>query len=180
MMKVDDELKKIVTEGKGRCGPLPASPAAVDDVVAFVRTLKKEGRQAGFRSSLRSCRCRRGCVSSACSAAHRGRCAESAPPGIDCRPPLPARGGSVAAPALPAHPDSANEARIASAATGDCRYAGRSCTSIVSPIAIMQAWPDDVFQFAHVSRPGVQRQHESARGGSGRESPCRTARRTGR
>jgi mono/diheme cytochrome c family protein len=38
----DDELKKIVTEGKGKMPPVRSvTGKSVDDVVAFVRTLKK-------------------------------------------------------------------------------------------------------------------------------------------
>jgi cytochrome c5 len=38
----DDDLKKIVTEGKGKMRPVAGvTGKSVDDVVAFVRTLKK-------------------------------------------------------------------------------------------------------------------------------------------
>ncbi len=38
----NDELKKIITAGKGKMKAVPAvSGAAADDVVAFMRTLKK-------------------------------------------------------------------------------------------------------------------------------------------
>jgi mono/diheme cytochrome c family protein len=38
----DDELKKIITAGKGKMKPIASvSGAAVDDVAAYVRTLKK-------------------------------------------------------------------------------------------------------------------------------------------
>jgi mono/diheme cytochrome c family protein len=38
----DDDMKKIVTEGKGKMKPVKAvSGPAVDDVIAYVRSLKK-------------------------------------------------------------------------------------------------------------------------------------------
>jgi cytochrome c553 len=38
----DDEMKKIITGGKGKMKPITSvSGAAVDDVAAYVRTLKK-------------------------------------------------------------------------------------------------------------------------------------------
>ena len=38
----DDELKKIITEGKGKMKPVKTvSGSAADDVVAYVRSLKK-------------------------------------------------------------------------------------------------------------------------------------------
>jgi mono/diheme cytochrome c family protein len=38
----DDELKKIITDGKGKMKPVKSvSGAAVDDVVAYLRSLKK-------------------------------------------------------------------------------------------------------------------------------------------
>ena len=39
--KTDAELKKVVTAGSGKMKPVPGlSPKQVDDVVAFIRTLK--------------------------------------------------------------------------------------------------------------------------------------------
>lgn len=38
----DDELKKVITDGKGKMKPVTAvSGAAVDNVIAYVRSLKK-------------------------------------------------------------------------------------------------------------------------------------------
>ncbi len=38
----DDDLKKVITEGKGKMRPVKmVSGAALDDVVAYVRSLKK-------------------------------------------------------------------------------------------------------------------------------------------
>jgi hypothetical protein len=38
----DDDLKKIITEGKGKMRPVASvTGKSVDDVVAFLRTLKK-------------------------------------------------------------------------------------------------------------------------------------------
>lgn len=38
----DDELKKIITEGKGKMQPIRSvTGKSVDDVIAFIRTLKK-------------------------------------------------------------------------------------------------------------------------------------------
>ena len=38
----DDDLKKVVTEGKGKMQPIKSvTGKAVDDVVAYLRTLKK-------------------------------------------------------------------------------------------------------------------------------------------
>ena len=37
----DAALRKIVTEGKGKMKPVPLSAAEMDDVIAFLRSLKK-------------------------------------------------------------------------------------------------------------------------------------------
>jgi mono/diheme cytochrome c family protein len=37
----DADLKKVITDGKGKMKPVKTLTAAPDDVVAFVRTLKK-------------------------------------------------------------------------------------------------------------------------------------------
>jgi len=38
----DNDLKKVITEGKGKMKPVPSvSGGAADDVIAYIRTLKK-------------------------------------------------------------------------------------------------------------------------------------------
>jgi mono/diheme cytochrome c family protein len=37
----DDDLKKVIAEGKGKMKPVKNLTASPDDVIAFVRTLKK-------------------------------------------------------------------------------------------------------------------------------------------
>jgi mono/diheme cytochrome c family protein len=37
----DAEIKKIITDGMGKMKPIPAASGAADDVVAYVRSLKK-------------------------------------------------------------------------------------------------------------------------------------------
>jgi hypothetical protein len=37
----DDELKKIIVEGKGKMKPMPAVAASAADIVAYERSLKK-------------------------------------------------------------------------------------------------------------------------------------------
>ncbi len=37
----DDDLKKVITDGKGRMKPVPAASASAADVVAYLRSLKK-------------------------------------------------------------------------------------------------------------------------------------------
>lgn len=37
----DDELKKVITEGKGKMKPMPAAASSAADIVAYLRTLKK-------------------------------------------------------------------------------------------------------------------------------------------
>lgn len=37
----DDELKKIITEGKGKMKPVSSAASSAADIVAYIRTLKK-------------------------------------------------------------------------------------------------------------------------------------------
>ena len=37
----DDDLKKIITGGKGKMKPMPAAASSADDIVAQIRTWKK-------------------------------------------------------------------------------------------------------------------------------------------
>lgn len=37
----DDDLKKVITEGKGKMKPVSAASASAADIVAYIRTLKK-------------------------------------------------------------------------------------------------------------------------------------------
>jgi mono/diheme cytochrome c family protein len=37
----DDDLKKIITEGKGKMKPIPAAAGSAADIVAHIRTWKK-------------------------------------------------------------------------------------------------------------------------------------------
>lgn len=37
----DDELKKIIVDGKGKMKPMPSLTASAPDIVAYMRTLKK-------------------------------------------------------------------------------------------------------------------------------------------
>lgn len=37
----DDEMKKIITDGKGKMKPMPALAGSAADIVAYMRTLKK-------------------------------------------------------------------------------------------------------------------------------------------
>ena len=37
----DDDLKKVITDGKGKMKPIPSAAASAPDVVAYIRTWKK-------------------------------------------------------------------------------------------------------------------------------------------
>lgn len=37
----DDELKKVIADGKGKMKPVPAAAASAADIVAYIRTWKK-------------------------------------------------------------------------------------------------------------------------------------------
>ena len=37
----DDDLKKVITDGKGKMKPIPSAAASAPDVVAYLRTWKK-------------------------------------------------------------------------------------------------------------------------------------------
>jgi len=37
----DDELKKVITDGKGKMKAVPAASGSAADIVAYIRTLKK-------------------------------------------------------------------------------------------------------------------------------------------
>jgi mono/diheme cytochrome c family protein len=37
----DDELAKVITDGKGKMKPIPSAAASAPDVVAYIRTWKK-------------------------------------------------------------------------------------------------------------------------------------------
>ncbi len=37
----DDELKKVITEGKGKMKPVAAASGSAGDIVAYIRSLKK-------------------------------------------------------------------------------------------------------------------------------------------
>jgi mono/diheme cytochrome c family protein len=37
----DDDLKKVISDGKGKMKPIPAAASSAADIVAYVRTLKK-------------------------------------------------------------------------------------------------------------------------------------------
>ena len=39
--KSDDDIKKVIAEGKGKMKPIKTLAGSPDDVVAFIRTLKK-------------------------------------------------------------------------------------------------------------------------------------------
>lgn len=37
----DDDLKKVITDGKGKMKPMPAAAGSATDIVAYIRTWKK-------------------------------------------------------------------------------------------------------------------------------------------
>jgi mono/diheme cytochrome c family protein len=39
--ETDDEMKKIIVDGKGKMKPMPSQAGSASDIVAYMRTLKK-------------------------------------------------------------------------------------------------------------------------------------------